>query len=215
MANQNTAFGLRPIGLNGSSANSTGVTQYEIASDNTNAIFQNSAVIPLAAGVIDIVGAANGGTVPALGVLIGVEYVDSSSKKTVFKNFWPGANNVSVDTNFPVKAFVADDPNQLFLIAADGSSTDRATALSNIFANVSLANGTSGSTNTGRSTAEMDISTVATTATLFLRVVGLTGDDANLDFDAAGVNYVVRFNFHHNAPVAASASQTTSLSTGI
>ena len=215
MANQETAFGLRPIGLVGSAANSTGVTQYEIASDNTNAIFQNSAVIPLAAGVIDIVGAANGGTVPALGVLIGVEYVDSSSKKTVFKNFWPGANNVSVDTNFPVKAFVADDPNQLFLIAADGSSTNRATALSNIFANVSLANGTSGSTNTGRSTAEMDISTVATTATLFLRVVGLTGDDANLDFDAAGVNYVVRFNFHHNAPVAASASQTTSLSTGI
>lgn len=215
MANQNTAFGLRPIGLNGSSANSTGVTQYEIASDNTNAIYQNSAVIPLAAGVIDIVGNANGGTVPALGVLIGVEYVDSSSKKTVFKNFWPGANNVSVDTNFPVKAFVADDPNQLFLIAADGSSTNRATALSNIFANVSLANGTSGSTNTGRSTAEMDISTVATTATLFLRVVGLTGDDANLDFDAAGVNYIVRFNFHHNAPVAASASQTTSLSTGI
>ena len=215
MANQNTAFGLRPIGLNGSSANSTGVTQYEIASDNTNAIYQNSAVIPLAAGVIDIIGAANGGTVPALGVLIGVEYVDSSSKKTVFKNYWPGANNVSVDTNFPVKAFVADDPNQLFLIAADGSSTNRATALSNIFANVSLANGTSGSTNTGRSTAEMDISTVATTATLFLRVVGLTGDDANLDFDAAGVNYIVRFNFHHNAPVAASASQTTSLSTGI
>jgi hypothetical protein len=29
------------------------------------------------------------------------------------------------------------------------------------------------------------------------------------------VNFIVRFNFHHNAPVAASASQTTSLSTGI
>jgi hypothetical protein len=101
MANQDTAFGLRPIGLNGAGANSTGVTQYEIASDNTNAIFQNSPVIPLAAGVIDIVGAANGGTVPALGVLMGVEYVDSSSKKTVFKNYWPGSNNVSVDTNFP------------------------------------------------------------------------------------------------------------------
>ncbi len=39
MANQNTAFGLRPIGLNGSATNSTGVTQYEIASDNTNAIY--------------------------------------------------------------------------------------------------------------------------------------------------------------------------------
>jgi hypothetical protein len=215
MANQDTAFGLRPIGLNGAGANTTGVTQYEIAAANTNAIFQHSPVIPLAAGVIDIVGNANGGTVPALGVLMGVEYVDSSSKKTVFKNYWPGANNVSVDTNFPVKAFVADNPNQLFMVAADESSTDRATALSNIFANASLATATSGSTATGRSSAELDISTVATTATLFMRVVGLTGDDANLDYDAAGVNYVVRFNFHHNAPVAASASQTTSLSTGI
>ena len=101
------------------------------------------------------------------------------------------------------------------MVAADGTSTDRATALTNIFANVSLANGQSGSTDNGRSTAEMDISTVATTATLFMRVVGLTGDEANLDYDEAGVNYIVRFNFHHNAPVAASASQTTSLSTGI
>lgn len=215
MANQDTAFGLRPIGLNGASANTTGVTQYEIASDNTNAIFQYSPVIPLAAGVIDIVGAANGGTVPALGVFMGVEYVDSSTKKTVFKNFWPGSNNVSVDTNFPVKAFVADNPNQLFMIAADESVTNRATALADVFSNCSLANGTSGSTNTGRSTAELDISTAATTATLFMRIVGLSTDDANLDYDAAGVNFVVRFNFHFNSPASASASQTTADSTGI
>ncbi len=215
MANQDTAFGLRPIGLNGAGANTTGVTQYEIASNNTDAIYQYTPVIPLAAGVIGIVGNANGGTVPALGVLMGVEYVDSSSKKTVFKNYWPGSGNASVDTNHPVKAFVADNPNQLFMVAADGSSTDRATALSNIFANCSLATATSGSTNTGRSTAELDISTVATTATLFMRVVGLTGDEANLDYDAAGVNYVVRFNFHHNAPASSSDSQTTAASTGI
>ena len=215
MANQDTAFGLRPIGLNGAGANTTGVTQYEIASNNTSAIFQYSPVIPLAAGVIDIVGNANGGTVPALGVLMGVEYVDSSSKKTVFKNYWPGSNNVSVDTNFPVKAFVADNPNQLFMVAADTTTTDRATALADVFTNCSLATATSGSTSTGRSTAELDISTAANTATLFMRIVGLSQDIANLDFASAGVNFVVRFNFYHNAPVAASASQTTSLSTGI
>jgi hypothetical protein len=117
MANQDTAFGLRPIGINGAGYNTTGVTQYEIASNNTNAIFQYSPVIPLAAGVVDIVGNANGGTVPALGVLMGVEYVDSSSKKPVFKNYWPGSNNASVDSNHPVKAFVADNPNQLFMVA--------------------------------------------------------------------------------------------------
>lgn len=215
MANQDTAFGLRPIGLNGAGANTTGVTQYEISSSNTNAIFQYGAVIPLATGLIDRVGAANGGTVPALGVLMGVEYVDSNTKKTVFSNYWPGSNNVSVDTNFPIKAFVADNPNQLFMVAADGAVTDRATALADIFANVSLANGQSGTTANGRSTSEIDISTAATTATLFMRVVGLTTDDANLEYASAGVNFIVRFNFHHNAPVAASASQTTSLSTGI
>ena len=90
MANQETAYGLRPIGLVGSAVNSTGVTKYEIASDNTNAIFQYSIVIPLAAGVIDQAGDTAGGTTAALGVLVGVEYVDSTSKHTVFSTYWPG-----------------------------------------------------------------------------------------------------------------------------
>lgn len=87
MANQETAYGLRPIGLVGSAVNSTGLTQYEIASNNTNAIYQYSLVVPTAAGVIDQAGDTAGGTTAALGVLVGVEYVDSSSKKTVFRNF--------------------------------------------------------------------------------------------------------------------------------
>ena len=70
MANQNTAFGLRPIGLVGNGVNSTGVTQYEVASNNTNPIFQYSLCVPTAAGVIDHAGATSGGTTPALGVLI-------------------------------------------------------------------------------------------------------------------------------------------------
>ena len=215
MANQDTSFGLRPIGLNGSATNSTGVTQYEIAAGNTNAIYQFTPVIPLAGGVIGIVGNANGGTVPFLGVLMGVEYVDSSSKKTVFKNYWPGANSVSVDTNYPVKAFVADNPNQLFRVAADESVTDRATALADVFSNCSLATATSGSTATGRSTAQLDISTAAVTATLAMRIVGIVDDVANNDYGAAGVNFIVRFNFHFNAPASSSDSQTTADSTGI
>jgi len=215
MANQDTSFGLRPIGLNGSATNSTGVTQYEIAATNTNAIYQFSPVIPLAAGVIDIVGNANGGTVPFLGVLMGVVYVDSVSKKPVYSNYWPGANSVSVDTNYPVKAFVADNPMQLFRVAADESVTDRATALADVFSNCSLATATSGSTATGRSTAQLDISTAATTATLAMRIVGIVDDVANNDWDAAGVNFVVRFNFHYNSPASTSTSQTTADSTGI
>ena len=47
MANTNGAFGLRPIGIVGQATNTTGATEYRIASDNTNAIFQGSPVIPL------------------------------------------------------------------------------------------------------------------------------------------------------------------------
>ena len=216
MANQETAYGLRPIGLVGSGANSTGVTQYEIASNNTNAIFQYSICVPTSAGVIDYAGATNGGTTQALGVLMGVEYQDSVQKKPVFLNYWPGSGSVSVDTNYPVKAFVADNPNQLFKVASDASLTDRATALATVFANASL--GTSartGSTDTGSANGTLSVSSIATTATLPLRIVGILDDEANSDYTAAGIPMIVRLNAHFNAGTRRFDSQTTADSTGI
>tara|TARA_R100000654_G_scaffold56742_2_gene83135 strand:- start:1779 stop:2429 length:651 start_codon:yes stop_codon:yes gene_type:complete len=216
MANQETAFGLRPVGLVGSGANSTGVTQYEIASNNANAIFNGSICVPTAAGVIDQAGATDGGTTQALGVLVGVEYQDATQKKPVFLNYWPGSGSVSVDTNFPVKALVADNPDQLFVVAADATLTDRATALTAVFANASL--GTSartGSTDTGKSNSQLGVSTINTTATLPLRIVGLVDDDANNDYSSAGAHLLVRLNAHFNAGTRGFASQTTADSTGI
>jgi len=216
MANQSTAYGLRPIGLVGSGANSTGVTQYEIASNNTNAIYQYGIVVPLAAGVVDRAGDTAGGTTPALGVLMGVEYVDSVSKKPVWLNYWPGSGSVSVDTNYPVKAFVADNPNQLFKVASDASLTDRATAQAAVFANASLGTSArSGSSDNGNSTAALGVSTIAVTATLPLRIVGIMDDEANSDYTAAGIPLIVRLNAHHNATNARFDSQTTAPTTGI
>ena len=216
MANAETSFGLRPIGMVGSGPNSTGLTKYEIASDNTNVIYNGAICVPLAAGVIDYAGATNGGTTQALGVLVGVEYVDSVLNKTIFKNFWPGSGSVSVDTNFPVKALVADNPNQLFVVAADATLTNRATALAAVFANASLGTSArSGSTTTGKSSSQLGVSTIATTATLPLRIVGLADDVANNDYASAGVHLYVRLNAHFNAGTRGFASQTTADSTGI
>jgi hypothetical protein len=216
MANQNTAYGLRPIGLVGSAANSTGVTQYEIASNNTNPLYQYGIVVPTAAGVIDQAGATSGGTTSALGVLMGVEYQDSVQKKPVWLNYWPGSGSVSVDTNYPVKAFVADDPNQLFKVASDATLTDRATAQLAVFANASL--GTSartGSSENGSSTSALGVSTINTTASLPLRIVGVLDDEANSDFAAAGIPMVVRINAHFNATTSRFDSQTTATTTGV
>lgn len=216
MANAETAFGLRPVGLVGAGVNSTGVTEYEIASNNTNAIFQFSLVTPTAAGVIDHAGDTAGGTTAALGVLMGVQYVDSVSKKPVFSNFWPGSSNVAVDTNFPVKAFVADNPDQLFVVAADATLTDRATALAAVFANASL--GTSartGVTAIGRSNSQLSVSSINTTATLPLRIVGLVDNEANKDYGSAGAHLLVRINAHFNAAARRFDSQTTATTTGV
>ena len=84
MANTNVAFGLRPIGVVGQGYNTTGATEYRIASGNTNAIFQGSPVIPLSTGFIDRVGAAAGGTVGLVGVFAGAEYVSSTTGEKVF-----------------------------------------------------------------------------------------------------------------------------------
>ena len=216
MANQDTAYGLRPVGLVGSGANSTGVTQYEIASNNANAIFQYSLCVPSAAGVIVHAGATSGGTTPALGVLMGVEYVDLTQGKPVWLNYWPGSGAVSVDTNHPVKAFVADNPMQVFKVASDASLTDRATAQEAVFANASL--GTSaltGSTNTGNSDSALNVASIAVTATLPLRIVGISENEANSDFASAGIPMLVRINAHYNSPTSRFDSQTTATSTGV
>ena len=216
MANQETAFGLRPVGLVGSGANSTGVTEYEIASNNTDVIYNGEIVVPLAAGVIGQAGDTAGGTTQALGVLVGVQYHDSVQKKPVWLNYWPGSGSVSVDTNYPVKAFVADNPNQLFKVASDATLTDRATALAGVFANASL--GTSartGSTNTGSANGALSVSSIAVTATLPLRIVGIMDDAANNDFTAAGIPLIVRLNAHYNANTSRFDSQTTATSTGV
>ena len=203
MANSLTGgYGLRPIGMTGAGYNSTGTTTYEIASNNTNAIYQGGIVIPTAAGVITITDQS----VAPLGVFYGCEFVDSGTKKTTFKNYWPGSNNVSVDTNFPIKAFVYDNPMQLYTVVADGSNSNRATALADVFANCSMASVNSGSTNTGRADDMLDISTAATTGTLDVRIVGLYEDEGNTDYSAVGHQYIVRLLGHFNSGFAAAVN---------
>jgi hypothetical protein len=214
MANANGSFGLRPIAKLGSNANSTGAsgyTLYEIANGNTNAIYQGSPVIPLSTGYIDIVGAAAGGTVGLLGVFWGCEYVSSTTGEKVFSNYWPGSG---ADSNHPIKAFVYDDPMQLFAIASDASLTSKATMRGHVFANANFATATSGSTTTGISSASLAVSTIATTNTLNLRIMGWQEDPENQDFTAAGIPVIVRLNNHFNSANGSIAGGTVS-TTGV
>ena len=66
-----------------------------------------------------------------------------------------------------------------------------------------MASVNNGSTNTGRSTDMLDISTAATTGTLDVRICGLYEDDANADYSAVGHQYIVRLLGHFNSGFAA------------
>ena len=211
MANSNGSFGLRPIGRLGSSANTTGTTEYRIASDNSNPIFQGMAVIPLAAGVIDDLQAAAGGTVSIVGVFNGCEYVSSTTGETIFSNYWPGSG---ADSNHPVKAFVYDNPMQTFEITSDGTLTSEATARGHVFANANFASGQSGSTSTGISSATLAVGTIAATNTLHLRIMGIVDDPSSSDFVSAGIGLIVRLNNSFNSPNGAIAAGTPS-TTGV
>tara|TARA_A100000172_G_scaffold78492_1_gene64144 strand:+ start:3174 stop:3827 length:654 start_codon:yes stop_codon:yes gene_type:complete len=217
MANTNGAFGLRPYGMLGSAPASTGTTEYRIASDNANALYQGMAVIPIAAGVIDDLQAAAGGTVSIVGVFNGCEYVRSSDGKTVFSNFWPGSSAAGADSNFPVKAFLYDNPAQLFTIATSNVQTGNDTEAelrTAVFSNIQFANGNSGSSTTGISSATADLNTVATTNSHALRIMGILDEPENDDFSAAGVPLIVRINNHFNAPTG-SIAQGTPSTTGV
>ena len=211
MANSNGAFGLRPIGVVGQAANTTGTTEYRIASGNTNAIYQGSPVIPLSTGFIDIVGAAAGGTVGLVGVFWGCSYVSSTTGEKIYSNYWPGSG---ADANHPVVAHVYDNPLSTFVIASDASLTSEATGRGHVFANANFATGTSGSTTTGISSAKLGVSTIAATAALHLRIIGIQDDPENSDFTAAGIPLIVRLNNSFNSPNGAIVAGTPS-TTGV
>jgi len=192
MANIDAAFGLRPYRMLGSGANTNGISKYVIQTAATagtsSVIYQGTPVIPLDNGMIDIVGNANGGTVPLLGAFIGCDYVALDGTPT-FANKWPGT--AAVKTNTRAIAHIAAHPDQLFLINCNAAAADTI-----IHTNCNFATATSGNATTGISTGELAVSTANTTDTLNLRVVGFEDTPANSDVAVAGRLAIVLLNNH-------------------
>ena len=194
MANANVAFGFKPVGMHGSSPATQGTSQYFIASD-ASAIFQGSPVKAELTGGTIAIGAATGNGDQLVGVFAGCEYVDATTGKLKFSNTWPGSG--SANTSFDIKGFVYDNPAQRFIIASDGTNTDRATAKADIFKTADIASGASGNTTTGISSAVLDISTAEDTDTSnCVMILGIHEDVTNADHSAAGVSYIVKINNH-------------------
>jgi len=192
MANTNVAFGLKPINTAGSTPATSGTNAYFIDS-SASAIYQGSMVKADNGGEI-VICSASGDTEAPVGVFAGCEYVSSVTGKKVFSNYWPGSG---ANTNFDIIGYVYDNPMQRFIVATDATITDKATAVAAIFENSQFANGASGSTTTGISSAQLDVATLASSNTsLPLKIVGILDDVENQDFAAAGIPLIVMLNNH-------------------
>lgn len=192
MPNIDAAFGLRPYNMLGAGSNTNGNMTFTIQTSATagssSVIYQGSPVIPLANGLIDIVGAAAGGTVPLLGAFLGCNYIDLNGKP-VWSPKWPGT--AAVFANSVATALVAAHPDQLFEINCDAAIADTA-----VHANANFATATSGNATSGLSTAELAVSTLQTTNTLNLRIIGFSDEPSSIDPAVAGRLAIVMLNNH-------------------
>ena len=189
MANKNAAFGLRPLAKLGGNYNSCGFTTYAVKSGNNSGNIFEGAVVKLGSDGYVVV-AGNSDT-QILGVAGGIEYTATDGTPT-FQNYFPDTTATLGSQDIKIRVY--DDPNQLFLIQADGTS-----AQTSIGMNADVAGNANGNTTNGISSGELDSSTLNTTD-LMLRVVGVDADPDNNDLASDNANLIVKINDHFYAP---------------
>ena len=179
MANKDAAFGMKPVRMIGGGAYTGGQRRYRIAANYGTSIFQGDMVAQVTGGGIEV--HADGGTVPIVGVFNGVQYTDPTTKEQVYSNYYPASTNAS-----DLIAFVIDDPNVVYEVQADA-----AFPVADLFGNFDIVYTSSGSTVTGISGAELEVSTGATGTSLPIKAIDISEDPENSDVASANTNVLV------------------------
>tara|TARA_R100001244_G_scaffold126132_1_gene96450 strand:- start:498 stop:1076 length:579 start_codon:yes stop_codon:yes gene_type:complete len=159
MATTATPYGARPVGTLSASGSFTGKTmQIKIASAYGTAIFHGDFLKLVTAGTVEL----DTGTtaITTVGIFLGCKYTDPNTNQMTFNQYWPASTAAS-----DAVAYVLTDPQALFQMQGDGTLAQ--TALGANFALIQ----TAGSTSIGKSKNAADVSTVATTNTLPLKLV--------------------------------------------
>jgi len=188
MANQDAAFGLRPLKSVGQQDDSTGMTQYNILPGDASLMFQGSLVIGTAGGFVDITTAGNTSN---LGAFWGCFYDDPTTQKPTFRNAYPGG--ITPANGGAIEAFVYDSPYQMFEVQSNAAAS--AMSQADIFSTADVATPAAGTAINGVSGMELDQGTIAQTVQQ-LKIIGLSRDPENQDFAFANPNFRVMINTH-------------------
>ena len=192
MANKDAPFGLRYVRNLQGNYNSSGQSRYRITTadaTNTTNIYQGDIVTQDTAGIVTRIARADGGSATSaiiLGVFNGCFYTDPTTSKPTFSNYWPG--NAATDA----VAFIYDSPMDVFEMQADA-----AFPVADLWGNFDIVDNTgTGSSDSGISYAELDVTTGATTATLPMKALDISEDPDNSDVSTANTNVLVTIQNH-------------------
>lgn len=192
MANVNKPFGLRPLG----NLSATGAQKqygYLIANGYGTAIYQGDLVVVYDGYIIKYDASTHAAPT---GVFNGCQYNDPTrADKPTWKNYYPGSVTPNIGG---IVTEVLDDPNQLFVVQADGAVTQ-----ANIGKNADPTASTTGSTYTGISNGSLGSASIANTAALTFKIVGLYDTPTNAFGTYAQV--VVKLNQHQYGSVGVAA----------
>ena len=165
-------YGLKPVNLIGGQVYAGSTRLLKIASGYAANIFYGDVVKLVATGTVEKDTGTTTGT--PVGVFLGCTYTDPSSKQPRWSQYWPTGTIAS-----DAQAYVVDDPDVLFKVAAVSSGTTVAFyAQTLVGLNVSLVQN-SGSTTTGDSAVAIDGSSAAVTVSLPIRIIAGVPDTAN------------------------------------
>ena len=152
---------------------------------NASAIFYGDPVNPDANGYI-VVGVTSGssGNTQIAGVFVGCKYLSVSQKRTVWSNYWPGADNSG-----NVEAYIINDPNARFIAQFGNVSVAQSYVNSGVGFNIGTGNASSGISGAF-------LETLATDATMPFRVVSLVTTPPGANGTEAGAyqRAIVAFN---------------------
>ena len=192
MANNDAPFGLRYVRNLQGKYNNSGQSRYRIttsAATNTTNIYQGDIVTQNTAGIVTRIARADGGSATSaiiVGVFNGCFYTDPTTSKPTWSNYWPG--NAATDAI----AFLFDDPFDVFEVQADA-----AFPVADLLGNFDIVdNSGTGSSNSGNSYMELDVTTGATTATLPVKALDISSDPENSDVSSANTNVLVTIQNH-------------------
>jgi len=165
-------YGLKPINLIGGQVYAGSTRLMSIASGYNTSIYYGDVVKRVANGTVE----KDVGTTTAtpVGIFVGCTYTNPTTKQKQFAQYWP-AGTVASDA----QAYVVDDPDVLFKVATVSSGTTVAFYGPDVVgANAALVQN-SGSNTTGDSAIAIDGTSIATTASLPIRIVDIVPDTSN------------------------------------